>query len=200
MQIDIDENAPSEKESGTILLISGRAMATRGLKLEPGYEIDIVDGAGLSWHLASQVLERGVTGDPRNLKKPVQIDVLETKDPISVSTTSASGSYPPPWSAKGTVNPLGGGRVTFDVAFGFKSPETPPRPVEFKYSGTWEMVQPPPIIEDAKSLRGWIIHLIGPIHRSDAGGQIFDYGASPTQDRYATVGELRKALAKPAKK
>jgi hypothetical protein len=200
MQIDITEHSAKEKSSGTILLISGRVMATQGLKLEPGYEIDTLDGAGLSWQLASQLLERGAPGDPRGLKQPVQIDILEKKDSINVGTTSASGSYPPPWTAKGTVNPAGVGRVGFDVAFGFRDPGASQRTFELRYSGTWEQLQPPPQIDDSRSLKNWTIHWIGPTRRSDAGGQILDYGASPTKDQYATVGDLRKAVAKADKK
>jgi hypothetical protein len=200
MQIDISEHSAKEGSSGTILLISGRVMATQGLKLEPGYEIDTVDGAGLSWQLASQLLERGAPGDPRSLKQPVQIDILEKRDSISVGTTSASGSYPPPWTAKGTVKPAGLGRVAFDVTFGFRDPGLPQRAFELRYSGTWEQAQPPPRIDDSRSLTNWTIHWIGPTHRSDARGQILDYGASPTQDQYATVGDLRKAIAKANKK
>jgi hypothetical protein len=200
MQIDISEHPAKESSSGTILLISGRVMATQGMKLEPGYEIDSVDGAGLSWQLASQLLERGAPGDPRSLKQPVQIDILEKKDSISVGTTSASGSYPPPWTAKGTVKPVGVGRVAFEVVFGFRDPGSPQRTFELRYSGTWEQAQPPPQIEDSRSLKNWTIHWIGPTRRSDAGGQILDYGASPTQDRYATVADLRKAISKADKK
>jgi len=200
MQIDITEHGAKENSSGTILLISGRVMATQGLRLEPGYEIDTVDGAGLSWQLASRLLERGAPGDPRRLKQPVQIDILEKKDSISVGTTSASGSYPPPWTAKGTVKPAGLGGARFDVAFGFRDPGAPQRTFELRYSGTWEQEQPPPQIDDSRSLKNWTIHWIGPTHRSDAGGQILDYGASPTQDRYATVGDLRKAISKADKK
>ena len=200
LQIDIVEQSPAEKSAGTILLVSGRMMATRGLKLPPGYEIDTLDGAGLSWQLASQLLERGAPGDPRNLSEPVRIDVLEKKDPISVQTTAAGGSYPAPWTAKGSVKPLGGGRVAFNVDFGFRPPGSSAKLFQFRYSGTWEQAQPPPVIEDAMSLKGWIVHSLGPIHRSDAGGQILDYGASPTQDRYATIGDLRRAVAKSEKK
>ncbi|MEP6993321.1 MAG: hypothetical protein ABI968_02280 [Acidobacteriota bacterium] len=200
IRIDVDQQSPAQTWSGSVLLISGRAMATRGLKLEPGSEIDVADGAGLSWQLASQLLERGAPGDPRKRKQAVAIDVLETKDPISVSTPSAGGSYPAPWTAKGWARPLAGGRLAFDFTFGFPNPESPSKHYEVGYSGTWEQAQPHPVIEDTMSLHDWVIHSIGPIHRSDAGGQILDYGASPTPDRYATVGDLRRVLAKSEKK
>jgi hypothetical protein len=196
MQIDIEERSPKESASGTVLLLSGQAMATWGLKLEPGYEIDAVDGAGLSWQLVNQLLQRGAPGDPRSLKKAARIDVVEEKEPISVSTTSAGGSYPAPWTAKGSVEPLGGGRIAFDIAFTCTAPGPPPKTLHLVYSGTWEQLRPLPVIPDATSLKGWVIHRIGPIHRSDSGGQILDYGATPTADQYLTVGDLRKSLAK----
>jgi hypothetical protein len=199
MRIGVDQQPAKAGSSGTILLISGRALATRDVRLEPGYEIDTVDGAGLAWQLASQLLERGAPGDPRNLTKAAEIDVLETEKPLHVGTTTASGSYPPPWTAKGMAKPLGAGRVAFDIVFGFQSPGTPPKPYEVRYQGTWECAEPPPAIEDALSLKGWVIYSLGYIRRSDAGGQILDYGASPTGDRYATVGDLRKAIAKKEK-
>jgi hypothetical protein len=199
IQINIDTHSAKDTTSGVILLISGRVMATQGLKLDPGFEIDAADAAGLSWQLASQLLERGFAGDPRNLKQSVQINVAEKELPINVGTTSASATYPPPWTARGTVQPAGGGRVAFDITFGIRAPGPPPRQFEFRYSGTWERAQPPPVIDDTRSLKNWTIHRIGPTHRSDAGGQIFDYGASPTQDKYATVGDLRKSVAKAAK-
>jgi hypothetical protein len=200
MEIELAGQPPKENLVGSLLLISGRVMATLGLKLEPGYEIDTVDGAGLSWQLASQLLERGAPGDPRKLKQPVEIDIVEKKASLNVSTTSASGSYPPPWTAKGIVNPAGRGRVTFDLRFGFRDPSEAQKTYELRYSGTWEQAEPPPVIEESRTLKGWAIYWIGPIHRSDAGGQILDYGASATQEQYATVGDLRKAIAKADKK
>lgn len=198
-QINIDTHSAKGATSGVILLISGRAMATQGLKLEPGYEIDMVDAAGISWQLASQLLERGFASDPRSLKQPVQIDIVEKELSINVGTSSASATYPPPWTARGRVQPAGRGRVAFDIVFGLRAPGPPPRQFEFRYSGTWEQAQPPPLIDDTKSLKNWTIHWIGPTHRSDAGGQILDYGATPTHEKYATVGDLRKAVARAEK-
>jgi len=199
MRIQTEARSNGAESSGELLLISGRFLATRGADLPKGYEIDTVDAAALAWQIAGQLLERGAPGDPGSLRGPVRIQVVESRAPLHVSTTSADASYPPPWTARGHANPLGGGRVYFEIIFDCRSPVPPAEATEMKYSGTWERSAAPPEIDDVMSLAGWKVFTLGTIRRKDVSGEILDFGATPLAGAYATVGDLRRSAARPKK-
>jgi hypothetical protein len=193
MRIGIEEREGGTDTSRELLLISGRFLAVRGAKLPPGYEIDALDAAALSWQLAGRLLTTAAPGDPSNLRAPVRIALSESRAPISVSTNSAEETFPPPWSARGRVNPIGDGRIDFDFAFSFHSSVPPSEAMEVHYSGRWENASPALAIEDGTSLSGWSVYVLGSRRRNEKGqGEMVDFGATPVKSAYGTVGDLRR--------
>ena len=195
MRIGIEEQTPQGTSATEILLISGRFMASRGSKLEKGYEIDTVDAAALSWQIAGQILGRASPGDPARLRAPVRIALAENRVPIHVVTSSAEETFDPPWSAQGRINPIGNSRVDFEIVFAFRNPMPPSAAMEMRYSGRWERSPTSPALPDSMSLDGWSIYALGAQRRRDKDGVAVDFGASPLPQRFSTVGELRRSLA-----
>lgn len=195
MRIAIDEQTPRGNSGTEILLISGRFMASRGSKLEKGYEIDTVDAAALSWQIAGQILGRASPGDPVRLRAPVRVALAENRVPIHVVTSSAEETFDPPWSAQGRINPIGDSRVDFEIVFAFRNPMPPSGAMEMRYAGRWERSPIPPALADATRLEGWTVYALGAQRRRDKDGVAVDFGASPLPQRFATVGDLRRSLA-----
>jgi hypothetical protein len=197
MRIEVEDRSGKEGASGEMLLVSSRFLATRGLKLPKDYEVDALDAAALSWQLAARLLERGAPGDPGRAARTVRISVVEREKPLTVGTTSGEETFPPPWSVEGRASPLGDGRVYFEIVFASRTSAPPPSPTEvaMRYSGTWERLSPAPAIPDGTSLSGWTLYALGQYRRKTSQGSIIDYGATPVAERYATVGDLRRAAA-----
>lgn len=203
LKIEIEDRSGSIPSSGEMLLVSNRFLGVRGLSLARDYEIDALDAAALSWQLVARLLERGAPGDPKKVSRAARVSVVERQAPLTVSTTSGEETFPPPWEAQGRVNPLGDGRVFFELIFASRTtprvPATPRSPAppmgtaEMRYSGTWERTSPPPEIRDSASLAGWTIFALGNYKRKTSQGSIVDYGATPVAERYGTVGDLRRA-------
>jgi len=198
IRIEIQDPAKKPGSSGELLLVSGRFLASRGIVLAKGYEIDQLDAAILSWQLVGLLLDRGAPGDPEKIGKPVGIQVVERREALTVSTTSGEQTFPPPWTVTGRAYPVGAGRIFFEISFRSKTMPIPggsPDPTVMRYSGTWERVSPPPEILDSARLDGWTLYSLGPYRRSTSRGPFVDYGATPVTQRYSTVGDLRRAAS-----
>jgi hypothetical protein len=198
VRIEIQDPSKKPGSSGELLLVSGRFLASRGIVLAKGYEIDQLDAAVLSWQLVGLLLDRGAPGDPATIDRPVRIQVVERREALRISTTSGEQSFPPPWTAAGRAYPLGTGRIFFEVSFHSKTLPLPggsSDPTAMRYSGSWERVSPPPEILDSARLDGWTLYALGPYRRSTSRGSFLDYGATPVAEHYSTVGDLRRAAA-----
>ncbi len=193
MRIGIEERDGNSQTSRELLLIAGRFLAVRGAKIPAGYEIDILDAAALSWQVAAQLLARASPGDPGSLSAPIRISLAESRTAISVSTNSAEETFPPPWTARGRINPVGDRRLDFDFIFSYHTTVPPSEPMEVRYSGRWEYATPPPVIGNDSSLSGWSVFSLGTRKRREKGEDMVDFSASPGKTVYGTVGELRRA-------
>jgi hypothetical protein len=94
--IDADVTTDPGRMKGSIAMVGGRVMLTKGLKLERGYEIDALDGPVLSMQLVLHLLDRVFPKGPSSIPQGQQID---RKDPIAIryATPSASGRIAAPW-------------------------------------------------------------------------------------------------------
>lgn len=183
---------PGKQHSRDMLLVAGRFLAVHGDALEPGYEIDALDAAALEWQLVAKLLDHAVPGGPPAGPTQIPIAVNEPKVPIEVSTASAAGSYPAPWSAAGQATRDSAGRVLYRIDFRFTPPAakqpTPPTHLE----GFWEILAPPPAIPDSFSLAGWKLYQLGPVKHQTPEGERQEYAATPLAGDAKTVGELRQ--------
>lgn len=181
-------------ENGTIIVVGGCAMLTRGLKMEKGYEIDALDGPMLTIKLVLTLLSRAFPDGPASMGVRSRINLVENELPVSINTVSAGGEFPPPWTSKGSAGLSAEGVVQFDMSFTYPTGERANKNEAMQLAGTWQLSPTSLLIADDFQLKDWQIYSLGPT-KEDAGGgsTIYDYGASRMK-RYATLGELRKAI------
>jgi len=187
-RIAVDVNSGKERSRGTILLISGRWMATQGLTLQSGSELDLMDIAAMNSQLVMTLLRLALPEGPPQPGAPARIDLKDQRGPLRVATSSASGEYGAPWSVSGTASvAVAGGPVSYKLSFTFKTRDDQE---EAHLTGQVSRPDPPMLIADSESLAGWSVYSVGPgqkVSRDGRGG----YGARPAPAA-ATVGELRQ--------
>lgn len=181
---DID----GEVQAGELMLVSGRVLATHGLELEPGREIDALDALVLSMRILISVMHYGCVEGPDGVTGFQQLDVRNSQVTLYASTPSGMATYPPPWTLKGSLDRTDVATVTFDLELEAQGlPAT-------RYVGYFRRLDQKIAYPDDLSMSDWTIHRIGPIRRHTSDGEILDFGAEPLQRRFATLGELRNAI------
>jgi len=183
-----------EETQGTILLVSGRAMLTKDLSLERGYEIDALDAPVLMYQLVVSLLSQAVPEGPEKLTASRKLSVNEPNRAIRIATQSASGLFPPPWKVEGSVTSKGTSQFEYSLAFAYPR-EGGSRTANMYLNGHWRRSPEPATLQDSMNIQGWSLHTIGPFSMKEEGGTIFDYGAQTRPLEVRTLGELRKALA-----
>lgn len=189
-RITLDIRDGSNRTKGTIILIAGRWMLTQGFTPTRGAEIDLMDVASLNSQLVMTLLESGLPKGPPIPGTPHKVAYSDKANPITVTTSSASGQYGAPWTVDGTVTVESAGAPAFyQLSFTFTDQG---RPVTMKLSG--RVADPSTVVSfpDSMKLGGWAIHKIGPYQQQYPGGTTLDFGARPETPKATTVGELRK--------
>lgn len=194
--IDTKMHVSGNVTSGTVALVGGRIMLSKGLKLKAGYEIDALDGPVLSMKLAMIVLGRIYPKGPEQISGQQDIDFTDLIG-IKFATSSASGYIAAPWHVKGGVNKLSSGNVTFDLALTFPMVQGDEKNKTYTMKMAGELsTLGHPVFRDTDSLDGWMIYGVGPQVIKQAGSTIFDYGAKPDEgDKYKTIGDIRAYIA-----
>ena len=189
--IDLDNVFQGKPQRGTIKLVEGRAMLTRGLSLEKGYEIDALDGPILTYQILVSLLSQAVPAGPSKFAGTKAINLKEKKRGIRIATMSASGYFGAPWTLTGTASRKDTETVTFSLNFTYTQDKTPS---VLSFDGSWKKLQQAPQIDSAMSLQGWQLHLLGPVEIKQEGSTIFDYTAQSRPTPVGTLGELRKSI------
>lgn len=185
-----DENLNGKITKGTLAIISGRAMITKGLELKPGYEIDAADVPGLMLQLLLNILGQVAPDGPKSVDSELAINHTEEKKSIRVGTSSASGVFGVPWTAQGSLKKSGAGSITYNLSF--TSPLS--KDTTYKISMSGEVANKKLMsLTDDMSLEGWKVHMIGPHTKKSGTSTILDYGAQPEGSSvYSTLGDIRE--------
>jgi hypothetical protein len=191
LRIVLDERSPGGERSGELVIVAGAALLSRGVTLPEGAELDAVDGPGLILKLVLELLGRAISGGPAAVSARAAIDHDEVGGELALETFSAAASFPAPWRVQGEVRRTGESTLAFDLVF--THGRGTPAEAAIQLSGTWGKTRPAPALDDRMNLDGWRVFSLGP---RSAGG-VLDYGARPEAGQAATLGQLRKALAKP---
>lgn len=186
----------SEPIEGTIALVGGQVMLSKGLEIEPGYEIDVLDAPVLNLRLLMILLSRVFPDGPAEVSGAMSI---ERTDDIGIkyATPSASGYLPAPWRVKGTVEKVSDGDLTFDLELTvhLEQEDKLDSAHTVRMSGRLGMLGRP-VFLDADSLEGWTTYGIGPRKIEEGTSIILDFGATPDETgRYETIGDVRAYLA-----
>jgi hypothetical protein len=173
--------------TGEMMVVGGRILLAKNVEMVAGAEIDALDMPALEMQLALTLLEKGVPAGPGSVRAQQPVNVSESSESLEVSTPSASGQYPAPWSLHGMVTRVDASHLSFKLTFDFKQA---PQPVII--SGTWASGTPS-TFPDSLATAGWRAFVLGPYSRKADHGTILDYGAQELPKRFATLGDARAA-------
>lgn len=180
----------NKSEVGEVMLIGGLAIAVRGLTLTPPWQIQVLDVPLTSLMHVETMLARAFPGGPQTVQGTRCLRIEERVEPLSVTTPSAEAHFQPPWSIDGSVSRNSDDVIFFDLIF---------RDVKLgksaRFVGSWTSAAGRPEIPDETSLVGWNVLRLGPREAEYEDGAIFDFGASPVDEGFKTVGELRATLS-----
>lgn len=189
--LDLDSLSEGKPQKGSIKLVEGRAMLTRGLTLKRGYEIDALDGPILTYQILVSLLSQAIPNGSDRFTGDNTINIKEKKRGIRIATTSASGYFPPPWRLAGSVSRKDKETVDFSLQFTYTHNKAT---AVLLLDGTWRQLQQAPKIDSSMSLSGWKLHLLGPVEIKQEGSTILDYAAQSKPTPLGTLGELRKSI------
>ena len=175
--------------TGTILLIAGRWMLTRGFTAKAGKELEALDVAALNSQLVI-VLLTAVLPEGRPAPGPPQhVRFAEKVKPIRIATASTSTEYHAPWTVTGSVTvPEADAPASYQLSFTY-SEQGVARTLDF--AGSVADAKSPVDLPDSMKVEGWKIRRLSTMPQSSAGGTQSGDGAHPALPKVATLGELR---------
>ena len=176
-RIQVSSTQHGQSMKGTVMLVSGVLLA----KDVPG-DLDLVDACGITLQLVNKLLAYGSDTVPLSIRGLREIAMTEKVDAIEVKTSGAEAKLDPPWKLSGTIDSQKVGHVTFDLTHTASVEAAPVR-----FVGTWEKRKTPPELPDSMSIAGWKVYRIG-----TKDGR---YGATASEQTFATLGALRAALS-----
>jgi len=193
LQIDVENSQAGSIVRGKILMIGGRVMAVQGPIAEPGYEIDALDAAVLSWQLVTKILGRAFPNGPASVNPAQDVNYSDTKTGIQIATQSAGGMIRAPWHVVGKLEHLKPDAIQFDLTFTSPNPGDSSKRNTVMFSGSLFMSANTKI-DDQLGLEKWAVFGVGPQSRKQGNSTIIDYSAAPETTAYRTVADVRKKL------
>lgn len=198
LKIDIDIPSKDQPVKGTVAMVAGRTMITKGLDLPRGSEIDVLDAPILNMRLLMSLLGRTVPKGPTGFSNEMAISHREAKTGIRFATPSAEGYITAPWRVDGKLEKLPNGSVAYELLLvgGTQDPlgNTSP-PMKTRMVGEFSM-RSVPVLDDTMPLTGWKVYGVGPQSQQRGSSTILDYGAKAEADaRDRTIADIRSAVA-----
>lgn len=196
LQVEIDFPDPKAPQKGTIIMVEGLTLVSKGIGFVAGREIDALDWPMLSIILTGKVLSRALPAGPGALSGPRTVAHEDKKVGIQFATPSAQGFIPPPWSVNGTVIGSADGSREFDLVLSWvdEAQDRVKRPMTMNLAG--RLIHNSDFrIDSNMSLVGWNVFGVGPIIEKTENGTRIDYGAKPMKTIPKTIADIRTALA-----
>lgn len=188
-RIAVERREGSRHTAGTILLIGGRWMLTRGFAAAAS-EIDSLDRAALDSQLLIVLLTAALPDGPPSPGQPQHVRFAEKTNPIRMTTASTSAEYRAPWTVVGTVTvPAAEAAADFQLSFTY-SDQGVARTVDL--AGSAGITKSPLDLPDSMKLAGWKIRRLPQSLESSLSAAPADASAPPEAQRAATLGELRQ--------
>lgn len=192
--LEKQENRAGRMEAGALLLIGTGALLVRDMRLEPGKELDAVNGPLLMLQLVLRLLERAVPGGPSTITKNMQLEISERSRSLFVTGIGADGEFVAPWTLRGTVGPAGKGSVKFELEFVSTVPRRANVRYESSIAGVWENSAPPIVFPDAMGLRGWQVYRIKSVVKPRGAMNVMGLGTTAPMG-FRSLGEVRRHVA-----
>lgn len=191
LRIGVDERNGSESRVGQVMLVTGRALLTKGVKLTGDQRIDFIDGPVLMCQLAINLLHYSFADGPQRVDSQKPFDLLEKTRTVIISSPQSTSYFFPPWKLTGNANPAGEG-IRFNQTFTYKRNPGDADDAEVIFKGLWINAPIPPQFSDSLSLEGWDVSLIDPASQDVAEEASC---CKTAKKQYRTLGELRKHIA-----
>jgi hypothetical protein len=180
-------NEPGEVIHGDILLVSNRAVLSRGYE-KNAEELLSYDAPALMLQLALRLLERAEPKGPAEITKKRKVEVTDDINYINLDSGTAAGGFPAPWSVKGTLSPESDSKRRFDLKFTFNTGGAAggkDQQGEMRLSGVAEYAATEFPVADDLDLQPWLL-----TWRDESDP------ASKAGDEVKTLGDLRALLKK----
>ena len=188
-RIGVELHDDGAHTTGTILLIAGRWMLSRGFAAKAGQEIAALDAAALNSQLVIVLLTAVLPGGRPAPGPAQQVRLAEKVKPIRIATASTSAEYHAPWTVTGSVTvPEVDAPASYQLSFTY-SQEGVARTLNF--AGSVADAKSPVDLPDSMKVEGWKIRRLSTMPQSSAAGTESGDGAHPALPKVATLGELR---------
>lgn len=192
--IEMDTPGAKGRTKGSLMLVSGNAIAARGFALEPGFELDPLDVAVVNLKVLTRLLDTAVPGGPATLKGKQAVKAREEKMPLVVTTPSANAKFNAPWSLTGSVERLDAGSIAFQLEVEVPKADKPAERERWTFSGKAGGSAKGRVLEDSMALAGWTAYRIGPAKGAKQSHTSLQFAATKLAGPYATLKDLRAAL------
>ena len=191
--VELDTPAPKGRTRGSILLVDGRLLATKGFTPEPGFEPDPLDAAVVNLKILTRLLDAAVPGGPVSVKGRQAVAARDDKGGITAYTPTAEARFNAPWSLTGNVARVDANTISFQLAL--EVPGARPADRErWAFSGTASGSQKGRVLDEAMSLSGWTAYALGSPKSAKSGAHTsLRFGAAKLPGPFATLKDLRAA-------
>jgi len=188
-RIAVDLRDDGTHTTGTILLIGGRWILTRGFASKAGKEIEALDVAALNSQLVIVLFTAVLPGGRPAPGPPQHVRFAEKVKPIRIATASTSAEYHAPWTVTGSVTVLeADAPASYQLSFTY-SEQGVARTLDF--AGSLADAKSPVDLPDSMKLAGWKIRRLSTTPQSSPSGTQTDAGAHQSPPKVETLGELR---------
>jgi hypothetical protein len=193
--INVDLRRADGDVRGTVAMVGGRVLLTRGLAVETGRELEAFDLPMLNIQLAQILLGRALPEGPDTLRGERRIE-HQGKVPIDYGTAGARGRIEAPWKVTGRVARVQTGAIHYDLLLEAPLKDTRKKgeKLRMQLQGELAMLGRAVFPDDAK-LDGWTAYIVGPRAEKRGDRTVMVFGATPERaGRFATVADVREYI------
>lgn len=188
-RIAVDLRDGATRTRGTILLIGGRWMLTRGFAAAAGKQIEALDAAAVNSQLMIVLLTAALPDGPPAPGTTQHVRFAEKNNPIRIVTGSSSAEYLAPWTVVGSVTvPAAEAPAAYQLSFTY-SEKGFARTVDF--AGSVGSAKPPVDFPDSMALSGWRIRRLPSSAQGSQTDARQENAVQHAAAKAATLGELR---------
>ena len=193
ISIEKDDYFHNQNLRGTLIILAGKTMLSKGLVLRKGYEIDALDTPIIMMQLLFDILNKTLPSGPASITRNQKIEHSETNKPIHISTKSASAHFNAPWVVNGLFSRSAIDTIEYEFSFATSVHED----INYTLNMKGELHQKPnQTLDGTMMLEDWKIYQLGPMNTQQGERTSFHYGAQLFDSKASTLGELRKKLSR----
>ncbi len=194
--VELDTPGAKGRNRGSVLLVGGQHLVTKGVSLEPGFELDPLDAAIVSLKVLTRLLDAAAPGGPAAVKGKMAVSARDARMPIVATTPTASSRFDAPWSLKGTLARVDADTVSYELEIEAPFGEKGETRARWTFSGKAAGAARSRTLGDGMSLAGWTAYSIGPGTSGKSGHASLRFRATKLPGPFATLKDLRAAAAK----